>query len=107
MGAAQLLQSLAVEPRFCAVIAESSFSNFREIAYDRMGQPFHLSPWLGRTLLRPVVQFAFIYAHLKYRLDMQQVSPEEIVAAARVPVLLIHSNRRQHSPPPLSPNRSP
>src|SRR5256885_1230616 len=36
MGAAQLLQSLSVEPHFCAVIAESSFSTFREIAYDRM-----------------------------------------------------------------------
>lgn len=42
MGAAELLQSLAIEPQFCAVAAESSFSNFREIAYDRMGQPFHL-----------------------------------------------------------------
>jgi pimeloyl-ACP methyl ester carboxylesterase len=90
MGAAQLLQSLAVEPRFCAVIAESSFSNFREIAYDRMGQPFHLGPWLGRTLLRPIVEFAFLDARWKYRVNMQQVSPEDIVAATKVPVLLIH-----------------
>src|SRR5580765_4363488 len=34
MGAAQLLQSLETETRFCAVVAESSFSTFREIAYD-------------------------------------------------------------------------
>jgi len=90
MGAAQLLQSLAVEPRFCAVAAESSFSNFREIAYDRMGQPFHLGPWFGRTLLRPVVEFAFLYTRWKYKLDMQQVSPEDAIAATRIPVLLIH-----------------
>jgi pimeloyl-ACP methyl ester carboxylesterase len=90
MGAAQLLQSLTVDPRFCAVAAESSFSSFREIAYDRMGQPFHLGPWFGRTLLRPVVEFAFLYVRWKYRLDLQQVSPEDSVAATKVPVLLIH-----------------
>ena len=61
MGAGELLQSLAVESHFCAVASESSFSSFRQIAYDRMGQPFHLGPWLGRTLLRPVVEFAFLY----------------------------------------------
>ena len=90
MGAAELLQSLSVEPRFCAVAAESSFSTFREIAYDRMGQPFHLGPWFGRTLLRPVVEFAFLNARLKRGLDLQQVAPEDSVAATRVPVFLIH-----------------
>jgi dipeptidyl aminopeptidase/acylaminoacyl peptidase len=90
MGAAELLQSLAVEPRFCAVAAESSFSSFREIAYDRMGQPFHVGPWFGRTLLRPVVEFAFLYVRAKYHLDMQQISPEDSVAATQVPVFLIH-----------------
>ncbi|HWY19677.1 MAG TPA: prolyl oligopeptidase family serine peptidase [Candidatus Acidoferrum sp.] len=90
MGAAELLQSLAVEPNFCAVAAESAFSSFRQIAYDRMGQPFRLGPWFGRTLLRPVVEFALLYVRSKYRLDMQQVSPEDSVAATRVPILLIH-----------------
>jgi uncharacterized protein len=90
MGAAELLQSLTVEPHFCAVAAESSFSTFREIAYDRMGQPLHLGPWFGRTIFRPVVEFAFLYARWKYRLDLQQVSPEDAVAATKVPVFLIH-----------------
>jgi uncharacterized protein len=88
MGAAQLLQSLDTHPSFCAVVAESSFSNFREIAYDRMGQPFHLGPWVGRTLLRPLVEVAFLRARLKYHLRMEDISPE--VAASKVPVLLIH-----------------
>ena len=90
MGAAELLQSLAVEPRFCAVAAESPFSTFREIAYDRMGQPFHLGPWFGRSLFRPVIEFAFLYVRWKYRLDMQQISPQDSVAATSVPVFLIH-----------------
>jgi uncharacterized protein len=90
MGAAELLQSLSVEPRFCAVAAESSFSSFREIAYDRMGQPFHLGAWFGRTLFRPVVEFAFLYTRSKYRLDMERVSPEDSVATTQVPIYLIH-----------------
>ncbi|HLZ43893.1 MAG TPA: alpha/beta fold hydrolase [Candidatus Sulfotelmatobacter sp.] len=90
MGAAQLLQSLETGTRLRAVVAESPFSNFREIAYDRMGQPFHLGPWMGRTVLRPLVEVAFLRARWKYKLDMQQVSPEDSIARAHVPVLLIH-----------------
>jgi hypothetical protein len=90
MGASQLLQSLQTESRFCAVVAESPFSTFREIAYDRMGQPFHLGPWVGRTVLRPMVEIAFLRARWKYGLRMGEISPEDAVAKSRVPVLLIH-----------------
>jgi pimeloyl-ACP methyl ester carboxylesterase len=90
MGAAQLLQSLDTHPNFCAVAAESSFATFREIAYDRMGQPFHLGPWVGRTILRPLVEVAFLRAHLKYNLNMNDISPQDSVAATTIPVLLIH-----------------
>jgi pimeloyl-ACP methyl ester carboxylesterase len=90
MGAAQLLESLETGTRFCAVVAESPFSNFREIAYDRMGQPFHLGPWVGRTVLWPVVEVALLRAWWKYNLNMQEVSPEDSIARAHVPVLLIH-----------------
>ena len=90
MGAAQLLQSLGAGTPFCAVVAESPFSTFREIAYDRMGQPFHLGPWVGRTVLRPMVEVAFLRARWQFGVDMQQVSPENAVAVTRVPVLLIH-----------------
>jgi hypothetical protein len=90
MGAAQLLQALDAEPNFCAVAAESSFSTFREIAYDRMGQQFHTGPWLGRTILRPVVEIALAYTRWKYHLDLAGVSPESAVADTHVPVLLIH-----------------
>lgn len=98
MGAAELLQSLDTHPRFCAVAAESSFANFREIAYDRMGQPFHLGPWVGRTILRPIVEVAFLRARWKYRLDMQQVAPEDSVATTRIPVLLIHGQEDSNIP---------
>jgi len=90
MGAAQLLQSLDSKSSFCAVVAESPFSDFREIGYDRIGQFFSAGPWLGRTLLRPVIEVAFAYSRWKYGLDLRQVSPAAAVAATKVPVLLIH-----------------
>lgn len=90
MGASQLLQSLETESRFCAVVAESPFSTFREIAYDRMGQPFRLGPWVGRTVLRPLVEIAFLRARWKYGLRMGQISPAEAASKSRVPILLIH-----------------
>lgn len=90
MGAAQLLQSLGVESHFCAVVAESSFSTFREIAYDRMGQRFGTGPWVGRTMLRPVVEIALLIARIRYHVDLTQASPENAIANTPVPVLLIH-----------------
>lgn len=90
MGAAELLQSLDTHAHFCAVAAESPFSNFREIAYDRMGQPFHLGPWVGRIVLRPLVEVAFLRVRLKYHLNMDDISPEDSAAAATIPIFLIH-----------------
>jgi uncharacterized protein len=98
MGAAQLLQSLQTEPHFCAVAVESPFSTFREIAYDRVGQFFHTGPWLGRTVLRSVVEIAFGYSRWKYKMNFEQVSPERIVAETKVPVLLIHGRDDRNIP---------
>ncbi len=90
MGGALLLESARSETRFCALIAESPFASFREIGYDRVGQRFHTGFWLGQTILRPIVEFAFVYARWKYELDFEQVSPESAVAATKIPVFLIH-----------------
>ncbi len=90
MGASILLQALPEEPRFCAVVAESPFASFREVAYDRMGQKVGAGPWAGRALFWPLVSEAFLYARLRYGIDFNQVSPANAVAATRVPVLLIH-----------------
>ncbi len=89
-GAALLLQSLAVEDRFCAVAAESTFSTAREMSFERVSGPLHLQSWFGRTLGRPAIWSAVIYAHLRYSLDLLQPSPLDAVTSSKVPVLLIH-----------------
>jgi hypothetical protein len=99
MGAAQLLQSLRVTPGFCAVVAESLFASFRDASYDRMGEQLHAGADIGRTLMRPAVEAGFLYSRWKYGVDLEQASPENAVAASKVPVLLIHGKRDTNLPP--------
>ena len=99
MGAGQLLQSLPKEPRFCAVVAESPFATFREVAYARFGRPFHTGPWLGRTFFRPTVDAGFLYVRFRYGLNMEAASPKRAVAGVKTPVLLIHGLQDRNIPP--------
>jgi hypothetical protein len=99
MGAAELLRSLDVERGYCAVVAESSFSSFREVAYDRMGQWFGTGPWIARTVLHPAIDFGFLYARMKYGVRLAKASPLHAVAASATPVLLIHGLADTNIPP--------
>ena len=92
-GAAIILQSLAVEPRFCAVVAESPFATARQMSYERVSGPLHLQPWFGRTLGRPVIASAVLYARIRYGVDLLEPSPLDAVTHSRVPVLLIHGEK--------------
>ena len=89
-GAALMLQSLAAEPRYCAVAVESPFSTAREMSYERVSGPLHLQPWFGKTFGRPIIWSAVLYARLRYGIDLYQPNPLEAVTHSSVPVLLIH-----------------
>jgi pimeloyl-ACP methyl ester carboxylesterase len=90
MGAAQILESLNKQTRYCAVVAESPFATFREVAYARFGRPFHTGPWLGRTFFWPTVEVGFLYVRGKFGHNMELASPPDAVADSNVPVFLIH-----------------
>ncbi len=102
MGAAILLQALRDDHRFVAVAAESPFSSLREVAYHRLAAKLHCGPWLGRTLLRPIVETGFCYARMRYGLKLGQVSPVAAAASTRVPILLIHGAEDRNIPPSQS-----
>jgi len=102
MGAAILLQAVEKEPRFCAAVAESSFASFRQIAYIRVGQFFGTGRWLGRFMLRPAVELAFIYGRITRRVNLTDASPEKAVVGSRVPILLIHGLADSNIPPQQS-----
>lgn len=98
-GAALMLQSLAAEKRFCAVAVESPFSTAREMSFERVSGPLHLGSWLGRTLGRPAIWSAVVYAHLRYGVDLLQPSPLDAVAHSSIPVLLIHGEADRNIAP--------
>jgi dipeptidyl aminopeptidase/acylaminoacyl peptidase len=102
MGAAILLQSVERENRFWAVVAESSFASFRQIAYVRVGQFFHTGTWLGRVALRPAVELAFPYDRAKRGINLVDASPERAVVGSGVPILLIHGLADDNIPPQQS-----
>jgi fermentation-respiration switch protein FrsA (DUF1100 family) len=62
------------------------------MSYERVSSPLHLGPWFGRTVGRPAIWSAVVYAHLRYGIDLLQPSPLEAVVQSRVPVLLIHGD---------------
>lgn len=87
MGAGIALQSAAADPRIEAVVAEASFANLREAAYDYAG--LRKYPWLGKTLLSP---FAWTLLHHGEKLTgfpLAEISPVKAVASRPFPVLLI------------------
>jgi dipeptidyl aminopeptidase/acylaminoacyl peptidase len=99
MGAAILLQSIEGERGFCAVVAESSFASFRQIAYVRVGQLFHTGDWLGKVALRPAVELAFLYGRVTRGVNLADASPQMSVIGRHVPILLIHGQADENIPP--------
>jgi hypothetical protein len=92
MGAALLLQSLSREHRFCAVVAESAFSRFDEVAPERAARYMRMPFWFGRTVERPIIAAALVYSRWKYGLDFHQANPVDALGHG-VPVLLIAGTR--------------
>jgi uncharacterized protein len=87
MGAGIALQSAAADPRIEAVVAEASFANLREAAYDYAG--LRKYPWLGKTLFAPGT-WTLLYRDEKLAgFPVAEVSPVKAVAARAFPVLLI------------------
>jgi pimeloyl-ACP methyl ester carboxylesterase len=87
MGAGIAVQSAAVDNRIEGVVAEASFANIVEAAYDYAG--FRRSPLLGKTLLAPGAWMMTYRAELIGGFTAGEVSPEKAVATRAFPVFLI------------------
>jgi hypothetical protein len=94
LGAGILLQSLPGEPGFHAVAADSPFASFQEIASDRLSELTHLD----RRLFWPMVESGFLYARVRYGLDLRRASSARAIEMSQIPVLLIHGTADEKTP---------
>jgi pimeloyl-ACP methyl ester carboxylesterase len=97
LGAGLAVQA-ADAPGLCAVVAVSVFASLRETAFDRIGEQLHTGSWLGRTFLRPGVEFGFVYAYFRYGLDLAAASAATAAAGPGAPILLIHGTDDDNTP---------
>lgn len=96
MGAGIVLQSAAADPRIEAVVAEASFANLREAAYDYAG--LRKYPWLGKTLLRPFAWTLLYRGEKLTGFPLAEISPVKAVASRAFPVLLICDEKDEALP---------
>ncbi|MBL8178347.1 MAG: alpha/beta fold hydrolase [Bryobacterales bacterium] len=89
MGASNLLQTTGPGTPFRAIVADSPFSTFRDVAYDRLGGILGIRP-VSRFALFPILEPAFLYTRLRHGIDLRSVSPLDSIRRTTVPVLLIH-----------------
>ena len=92
MGAAILIQAT---DSFQAVVAECSFSTFREVARYRVSQKTGLAGWL----VAPPVEAGFLAARVRHGIDLDRASPLESIRRTATPVLLIHGDADTNIPP--------
>jgi hypothetical protein len=83
LGGAILLQSLERGTDFRAVVAESPFASFSEIANETVAGR------CGSILGRLLVSQSFLYARLIHQVDLTEAQPVRSVAHSRIPILLI------------------
>jgi uncharacterized protein len=99
LGGAVLIESLSVESRFSAIVADSAFSSFERIARDRVAEMLPFPQGIGRALAAPPVWAGLVYACWRYGLDFRAASPEAVLARSTTPVLLIHGLNDRKTPP--------
>jgi pimeloyl-ACP methyl ester carboxylesterase len=97
LGAGLAVQA-ADAPGLCAVVAVSVFASLRETVFDRIGERLNMGPWAGRTLLRPGVEFGFVYVRFRYGLDLAAASAAKAAAGPGPPILLIHGTDDDNTP---------
>ncbi len=96
LGGEVLVQSLAVESRFSAIVADSPFSELERVARERLEKRIR-PPLLGKAAAAFIVGSGFVYARLRYGVDLRAASGLRAIRETKTPVLLIHGSDDQRT----------
>lgn len=97
LGGAVLLQSLAHENRFRAVVADSAYSSFPRIALDRIDRMLPMPAWMGNVAAIPAVTGGLLYVRARYGIDLGNTSAIDALRS-KTPVLLIDGLEDDRTP---------
>ena len=99
LGGAVLIQAAAQPGLFDAIVAECSYRSFRAVAEDRVAQRLPGPQPITRAFARSVVAAGFVYARVRYGLDLRDASPESVAPSLNTRLLLIHGLADNETPP--------
>jgi pimeloyl-ACP methyl ester carboxylesterase len=100
LGASILIQAAAVEPVFKTVVAECPYSDLRSIGEYRVRRMASGLPnWVSMALSKVMIKSSFLYARVRFGVDLSRVSPLEDIAHTETPILLIHGLDDNQTPP--------
>lgn len=102
LGASILIQAVAVEPVFRAIVAECPYADLRQMAQYRMDQQLPVPHSFAHSLAALIVEAGMDYALVFDQLNFRQVSPEQSLRHSVTPVLLIHGLNDDRTPPQQS-----
>jgi hypothetical protein len=91
-GAATSLQMVPILPNAAFIVADSAYQDFRTIVMYQAAEQF--GQWTG-----PFVPGAFFVAQLRADFSADDVSPQNAVIGANIPILLIHAQADTFTPP--------
>jgi hypothetical protein len=98
LGASVLIQTVALDPVFKAVVAECPYLDLRTIAEYRVREHLHFPKGVSRVAARAIVSGGMIYANVRYGVDLAEASPLSAVAKSKTPILLIHGTNDVETP---------
>jgi pimeloyl-ACP methyl ester carboxylesterase len=98
LGAGVLLQSLSIESRFRAVIAECPYASLEEVGRERGAQLLPIPAGIGTIVDIPLIETALLYVRTHYGIDARQAWPARAVRDTRTPILLIHGIDDEKTP---------
>jgi len=96
LGAAVLLEALEHETRFRAVVAESSYFDFRSAADERIAR---LLPSGTKWVAGPFVESGMLWARWRDGVDLRDASAADGLRFSATPVLLIHGLADERTSP--------
>jgi len=97
LGASSLIHGLALGADLRRVVADSTGANM-PTRYALLAERYGAAAILMRPLLWLFVEPVLWNARVRYRLDLNQISPVEWIRSVRVPVLLVHGDRDAYIP---------